>query len=137
MKTLIFLILLGVTSWARTDTWLHINGVSHHNQPGYNQVNTGIGIETDIMHNWTAAAGVYRNSEYSNSAYVYGRRSWYRGSGWDVATVAGVVSGYPGWPVAPAVFPEVCWHWACVMYLPAVGANAVNTLGLHARIPLR
>ena len=137
MKTILalFLILASVNTGA--DTWLHINGISHHDQPGYNQVNTGIGIETDIMPNWTAATGVYRNSEYSNSAYVYGRRSWYRGSGWDLGVGAGVVSGYPGWPVAPAVFPQVCWHWACAMYLPAVGANHVSTLGLHARIPLR
>jgi hypothetical protein len=137
MKTLIFVILLAMCSWARTDTWLHVNGLSQHDQAGYNQVNAGIGIETDIMQNWTASTGIYRNSVDRNSAYVYARRSWYSVGGWDLGTTVGVVSGYPGWPVAPMAFPEVCWHWACAMYLPAVGANSVNTLGLHARIPIK
>jgi hypothetical protein len=137
LKTILALFLILVSVNTGADTWLHINGASRHDQPGYNQVNTGIGIETDIVTNWTAAIGVYRNSEYSNSIYVYGRRSWYQGSGWDLGISAGVVSGYPRWPMAPAVFPQVCWYWVCTIYLPKVGANQVSALALHARIPLR
>jgi len=137
MKTILTLFLILASVNTAADTWLHINGTSLHDQAGYNQENPGLGIETDIVTNWTATAGMYRNSYSRNSAYVYARRSWYQGSGWDLGVAAGVVSGYPGWPVAPAVFPEVCWHWACAMYLPAVGANQVSTLGLHARILLK
>lgn len=80
--------------------------VSHHFEPGYNNVNPGIGIEYPIGRHFHIGAGVYYNSLKKTSMYfsggveTNGRR--FVGLGAEFGMVSGYLFGY-----APAGFPYV------------------------------
>jgi hypothetical protein len=122
------------SAWAQT--YVQINGISIHDQPGYNEWNYGAGLEQGINDRWTVAGGWYRNSDYRGSTYAYGRYALYKKDRWDIGVAMGVVTGYDPYPVAPALFPEVCYSYLCAVALPRVKATGANALGFRLRIPV-
>ena len=134
---ILFLITLWVISVAtQAETYIQVNGVSVHDQPGYNGFNYGAGLEQGITDRWTVAAGWYYNSERRGSGYVYGRYALYKRDSWDIGVAVGAVTGYQRAAVIPMAFPEVCYAWACAMFAPRVEATGANVVGLRLRIPI-
>ena len=128
------LVFLNLTCYGQT--YVQINGVSVHDQPGYNGWNWGAGVEYTVAKDLTLAGGWYRNSEYRGSSYAYGRYALYKRDSWDIGIAVGAVTGYQRATVLPVAFPEVCYAWACAMFAPRVEATGANVIGLRARIPI-
>jgi len=132
----LFLILLLFISNVSAQTYVQINGVSLHDQSGYNGFNYGAGLEQVIHGPWSVAGGWYYNSEYRGSAYAYGRYAFYRQGPWDVGIAAGAVTGYQRAPVIPMAFPEVCYSWVCSLFAPRLESTGANVIGFRLRIPI-
>jgi hypothetical protein len=134
MRVILFCLLL--ISVAHAETYIQLNGASVHTQPGFNGFNYGAGIEQTITDRWTVAGGWYRNSEYRGSAYGYARYGVYKDGPWDLGIGTGLVTGYESYTVAPALFPEICYSYLCVVALPQVKTNGASALAAHLRLPI-
>jgi len=135
MRLLVSLLLLISTS-TLAETYIQLNGVSIHNKSGFNGLNYGAGIEQTITERWTVAAGWFRNSEYTGSTYGYARYAVYKNEKWDIGIGAGLVTGYESYPIAPALFPEVCYSYLCMVALPQVKTSGAGALAFHLRVPI-
>ena len=136
MKLLLACFLFSISVSGYSNTYFQINGVSVHDQPGYNGLNYGAGIEQAVTRDWTLAGGWYRNSERRGSSYAYGRYTLYERDSWDIGIAVGAVTGYQRAAVIPMAFPEVCYAWACAMFAPRVENTGANVVGLRLRIPV-
>ena len=136
MKYIFGLFILFNVLASHAETYLQVNGISRHNQSGYNEFNYGAGVEHVLNQNWNVAAGWYRNSEYHGSTYAYGRYSFYKKHDWDLGVGVGVVTGYRRATVIPMAFPEVCYGWMCAVAFPRVEATGANVIGVRLRIPV-
>jgi hypothetical protein len=135
MKILFAILLVVFISQVSAETYVQINGASVHDRSGFNGFNYGAGIEQTITDRWTIAGGWFRNSEYRGSAYAYGRYAVYKNGPWDIGVGAGLVTGYESYAVAPAVFPEACYSYFCLVVLPQVKNSGASALALHLRLP--
>jgi len=136
MKLLFYFVCAVMSSAIHAETYVQLNGVSVHNRPGFNGFNYGAGIEHAVADRWTVAGGWFRNSEYRGSAYAYGRYAVYKNKSWDIGVGAGLVTGYQSYPVAPSLFPEVCYGYICAIALPQVKTTGASALAFHLRIPI-
>jgi hypothetical protein len=136
VKALLALVLALTLSLTQAQTYVQINGVSLHDQSGYNGLNYGAGLEQVVHGPWSIAGGWYRNSDYRGSTYAYGRYAFYQKDGWNLGLAMGVVTGYEPYPVAPALFPEACYSYLCAVALPRVKATGANAIGFRLRIPV-
>jgi hypothetical protein len=136
MRLLLVIFLFAFTTFAFSETYVQVNGISIHDRPGFNSINYGAGLETNISADWTIAGGWYRNSDYQGSAYAYGRYIVYKSGPWDVGIGVGGVTGYTGHPVAPALFPQVCYTWVCGLVIPKVTDTGANAVAFQLRIPV-
>ncbi len=136
MKALLALVLALNLSLTQAETYVQINGVSLHDQTGYNGFNWGAGLEQGITDRWSLAGGWYYNSNYRGSTYAYGRYAVYKKDSWDIGLAMGAVTGYPRAPVVPLLFPEACYGWVCMLVAPRVEATGANVLGMRLRIPV-
>lgn len=136
MKIALAVLLFGFMTMAHSQTWVQVNGVSVHDQPGYNGFNYGAGLEQGITDRISVAGGWYYNSEYRGSTYAYGRYAVYKKDQWDIGVAVGAVTGYQRATVVPMAFPEVCYAWTCALFAPRVEATGANVLGFRLRIPV-
>jgi hypothetical protein len=136
VKILLALVLTFYLSFTQAQTYVQVNGASLHDQPGFNGINYGAGLEHGITDRWTLAGGWYRNSDYRGSTYAYGRYAVYKQDRWDIGVAMGAVTGYDPYPVAPTLFPEVCYSYLCAVALPRVKATGANAIGVRLRIPI-
>jgi hypothetical protein len=136
MKILLALVLALNLSLSQAQTYVQVNGVSVHDQSGYNGWNWGAGLEQSIANRWSVAAGWYYNSEYRGSAYAYGRYAVYKRDSWDIGVAAGAVTGYNRASVVPMAFPEVCYAWVCGLFAPRVESTGANVVAFRLRIPV-
>jgi len=136
VKALLALVLALNLSLSQAQTYVQVNGLSAHDRSGYNGWNWGAGLEQGITDRWTMAGGWYRNSDYRGSAYAYARYGVYKDGSWDIGIAGGLVTGYNPYPVAPTLFPEVCYSYLCAVALPQVKATGASALALHLRIPV-
>lgn len=136
MKALLALVLALNLSLTQAQTYVQINGVSLHDQSGYNGFNYGAGLEQGITERWSVAGGWYYNSEYRGSIYAYGRYAVYKKNHWDIGFAMGAVTGYQRADLVPMAFPEVCYAWACGLFAPKIEATGANVIGLRLRIPV-
>ena len=136
MKLFLAFCLLFLNLTCHGQTYVQINGISVHDQPGYNGINYGAGVEHTVTRDWTMAGGWYRNSERRGSGYAYGRYALYKQDSWDLGIAAGAVTGYQRATVLPMAFPEVCYAWACAMFAPRVESTGANVVGVRLRIPI-
>jgi hypothetical protein len=136
VKILLALVLTFYLSFGQAQTYVQINGASLHDQSGFNGWNWGAGLEQGITDRWTVAGGWYRNSDYRGSTYAYGRYAFYKKNAWDIGVAVGVVTGYNPYPVAPTLFPEVCYSYLCAVALPRVNATGASAIGFRLRIPV-
>ena len=93
-------------------------------------------VQQGITDRWTVAGGWYRNSEYSGSAYTYGRYAFYKRESWDVGLAVGAVTGYQRATVLPMAFPEACYGWVCALFAPRIEDSGANVIGVRLRIPV-
>jgi hypothetical protein len=136
MKLLLCMIFFVCSLPVTAETYVQLNGISAHDQPGYNGFNYGAGIEQAVARDWTVAAGWYYNSERRGSAYTYGRYAVYKQDRWDIGVDIGAVTGYQRAAVVPMAFPEVCYSWVCGLFAPRVEPTGANVIGLRLRIPV-
>ena len=120
----------------RAQTYLQVNGLSLHDQSGYNGLNYGAGLEQTITDRWTVAGGWYYNSEYRGSTYAYGRYAVYKKDQWDIGVALGAVTGYQRASVVPMAFPDVCYAWICGLFVPQVENTGSSVVGIRLRIPV-
>lgn len=118
------------------ETYVQINGASIHSQPGYNGGNLGLGLEHDVTKDWSVAGGFYKNSEYRDSVYAYGRWTAYRDEHWNLGIGLGAVTGYKRMSVLPMAFPEACYDYVCAMFLPQIEPGSASVVGFHLKVPL-
>lgn len=136
MKSFVFAFLL-VLAWpASAQTWLHVYGLSWHESPGYQDVNTGIGIERQFSDDWTWALGTYRNSINRQSMVGMAKYQWYQQPDFGVNIQIGAVTGYRRYILVPMILPEVCWSWICGMAVPRVSSDTRSAVAVYLRIPL-
>jgi len=136
VKLLLALVLALNLSLTQAQTLVQVNGVSLHDQSGYNGWNYGAGLEQVVHGPWSVAGGWYYNSEYRGSTYAYGRYAVYRKDSWDIGIAVGAVTGYQRASVVPMVFPEACYGWACVLVAPRVESTGANVVAFRLRIPV-
>jgi hypothetical protein len=137
MLKIIVACVLWSLSIAQAQTYVQINGISWHDQSGYNDANYGVGLEQGITDRISVAGGWYYNSEYRVSTYAYGRYTVYRQDQWDFGIAIGAVTGYQRAQVVPMAFPEACYVWACALFVPRVEPTGANVVGLRLRIPIK
>ena len=53
-----------------------------------------------------------------------------------IGVAVGAVTGYDPYPVAPTLFPEVCYSYLCAVALPRVKSTGANAIGVRLRIPV-
>lgn len=136
MKALLALVLALTISLSQAQTFVQVNGLSAHDQSGYNGFNYGAGLEHTVRGPWSVAAGWYYNSEYRGSTYAYGRYAFYKKDQWDIGVALGAVTGYQRATVVPMVFPEACYGWVCMLAVPRVESTGANVIGVRLRIPV-
>jgi len=134
VKALLALVLALNLSLTQAQTFVQVNGVSVHDQSGYNGFNWGAGLEQVVHGPWSVAGGWYYNSEYRGSAYAYGRYAVYKKNQWDIGIAVGAVTGYQRATVVPMAFPEMCYAWACTVFAPRVESTGANVIGFRLRI---
>lgn len=95
--------------------WLTTTWRSYHEDRhmGYNERNTGIGLEYQINHDWAVVAGEYRNSfAYKSNYYGFSYTPFTRGA-WKAGTLVVNVSGYEPTDrnkFTPVAVPLVTWE---------------------------
>jgi hypothetical protein len=136
MRTIVAVALLLMSVAIHAQTYVQINGVSAHDQSGYNGFNYGAGLEQGITDKWSVAGGWYYNSEYRGSTYAYGRYAVYKKDSWNIGVAVGAVTGYQRARVVPMAFPEACYGWVCTLFAPRVEATGANVVGVRLRIPV-
>lgn len=136
MKALLALVLALNLSLSQAETYIQINGLSLHDQTGYNGFNPGAGLEQSLTQHWTVAGGWYFNSEYRGSTYAYGRYAFYKKNSWDIGVALGAVTGYQRASIVPMAFPEACYVWVCVLAAPKVESTGANVVAVRLRIPV-
>jgi hypothetical protein len=136
VKALLSLVLALNLSLVQAQTYVQVNGISLHDRSGFNGINYGAGLEQSITDRWTVAGGWYYNSDYRGSTYAYGRYAVYKKDSWDIGIAMGAVTGYEPYPVAPTLFPEVCYSYFCAVVLPRVKDTGANAVGFRLRIPV-
>lgn len=136
MKKILALVLCLHLSISSAQTYLQVNGVSAHDRPGYNEFNYGAGLEQGITDRISVAGGWYCNSEYTGSAYAYGRYAIYKKDRWDIGLAVGAVTGYQRNSVLPMAFPELCYGWVCSLFVPQVDNNSASAVAFRLRIPI-
>lgn len=120
---------------AQAQTWIHVSGTSIHNRSGFNERNVGGGVEWQIQPRWSAAVGVYHNSEYRTSTYALAKYHWWRRQDWAANLNLGAATGYQISPVVPVILPELCWRWTCGMIIPAFAESSASAVAFYLRIP--
>lgn len=116
------------TSAIAADTFLTIPGISYHLQRhrGYNEINTGIGLEHELSADWRLGGGVYRNSIRKDSYYAGAIYTPYTIYGVKIGTSLGIVTGY-GNPL-PMALPTLIYegreYGVNVVLVPPIAAAA-------------
>jgi hypothetical protein len=136
VKALLALVLALNLSLTQAQTYIQINGVSVHDQSGYNGFNWGAGLEQVVHGPWSVAGGWYYNSEYRGSAYAYGRYAFYKQDRWNIGVALGAVTGYQRATAVPMAFPEACYAWVCGLFAPRVESTGANVVAFRLRIPV-
>lgn len=134
VSNLILPVLLSAFPAQAQDRWMHVSGVSWHERPGYNGLNWGVGVETLVSPDWSAAVGIYHNSLYRQTWYALGKYHWWQRKDWMININLGVASGYVIRPVSPVILPELCVDWLCLLAVPRVEPNTTGALAAYARI---
>ena len=136
MKCLILLVSMILALPASAQTWLHVYGRSWHDQSGYREINTGIGVERQLDDRWTWTVGTFHNSIDRQSVFAVAKYRWYQQGDFISNLQMGGVTGYRGYAVAPVVLPEACWRWVCGMFIPRIENETTAAVAFYLRIPL-
>lgn len=101
--------LLFASSLAAAQSHVIVHVASVHTKAGYNNTNPGIGLRWADAHGDGPVAGVYRNSEWRNSAYAGYAWNWQVAGPVSAQFVVGAVTGYKRGTVVPLVMPSVAY----------------------------
>ena len=110
--------------------WVNPGFYSYHleRDKGFNNVNTGLGVEASLTDTYSVTAGFFRNSDRETSRYVGLYAMPFKIGGFNVGTAVGAFDGYPkmrdgGW--FPAIIPTVAFEGERLglnlSFIPTVG----------------
>ncbi len=125
-------------------TWLNVGGVSWHPfTSGKNGSNPGLGLEWQMDNRRFITAGMYRNSQSTQSRYAaYGWRPYDNGT-FSSGIITGVVDGYQ-WRdggVIPMIAPYIMLEGKAlalnVVIVPRVSKNVATTVALQIKYRMR
>ena len=136
MKRLILAVFLILALPVHAETWVHVYGASWHEQPGYREINTGLGIEHRFDDRWTWAVGTFQNSIDRQSVAVLVKYSAFQQGDLLVNWQLGGVTGYRHYAIAPVILPELCVSWVCGMFVPRIGSETQAAVAFYLRIPI-
>ena len=109
-KWLALLVWLGGASLAHADLWVNPGFYSYHFQrdKGFNNVNTGLGVQASITDQYAFTAGFFENSDRQTSRYVGVYAMPWKYGHVKLGAAIGAFDGYPkmrdgGW--FPAIIP--------------------------------
>jgi len=135
MRSFVLSLLLTLSWPVAAETWVHVYGRSWHDQAGYRETNTGVGVEQQFAPAWSWAVGTFQNSEDRQGVVTMVKYHWIDQAPWAVRWQLGAVTGYSRYTVAPVILPELCWSWVCGMIIPNVGQSAAAA-AFYLRVPL-
>jgi len=141
---------------ARAGTlWIASGFLSHHTshrrepRRGWNETNTGLGLEYDVDERWRLAAGLYENSVYRTSRYMQAvwtpeASHWQHGSTRiTLGAAVGLVDGYPrmnhgGWvpTLLPVASVEAGRIGLNLSYIPSLVGQASGAVAIQAKLLL-
>lgn len=129
-KHLMTLAFMAAVPTAMADVWVNPGFYSYHLQrdKGFNNVNTGLGLEAPLTDTYSFTAGFFHNSDRETSRYVGIYAMPFRAGAFKAGAAIGGFDGYPkmregGW--FPAVIPTVAFEGPRlglnVSFIPTVG----------------
>lgn len=142
------LLALFVTLWASTawaEIWINPGFYSYHfeRDKGFNNVNTGLGLEVYLTDNYSLTAGFFENSDRATSRYVGLYAMPFKIGGFKLGTAVGAFDGYPrvrqgGW--FPALIPTAAFEGKQfglnVGFVPTIGDRLHGALTFQVKYNL-
>lgn len=116
-----------ITSCLALSLLVHVGSV--HQQPGYNNVNPGLGISCAYTENVSISTGIYYNSQRRMSAYAGAEYSIPLIAGFRAGMVGGVATGYALAPIVPTAalalhMPKLVGIQVSVVVVPQTKYNS-------------
>jgi hypothetical protein len=129
-KALLACVMAVAVPAAMADVWVNPGFYSYHLQrdKGFNNVNTGLGIEATLTNTYSLTAGFFHNSDRETSRYVGVYAMPFQLGAFKAGAAIGAFDGYPkmrdgGW--FPAIIPTVAFEGQQfglnVSFIPTVG----------------
>lgn len=81
------------TLWAQDYVTLPLASYHLDRRVKHNEINTGIGYE-HREGEWIGGMGIYKNSFYRDTVYVFGAYTPWYVAGWNVGVLGGLATGY-------------------------------------------
>ena len=129
-KALIAIAIVATAPAVMADVWINPGFYSYHLQrdKGFNNVNTGLGVEASLTDTYSVTAGFFHNSDRETSRYVGVYAMPFKVGTFKAGAAIGAFDGYPkmhdgGW--FPAIVPTVAYEGSQfglnVSVIPTVG----------------
>ena len=127
---------------AFADIWVNPGFYAHHfqNDKGFNNVNTGFGVEASITDSYSLTAGIFENSDRATSHYVGMYAMPFKIGSLKAGAAVGTFNGYPkmrdgGW--FPAIIPTVAFEGRRlglnVSFIPTIGDKLHGALTFQVK----
>jgi hypothetical protein len=131
-------------AWA--GVWVNPGFYSYHleKDKGFNNANSGLGIEASITDTYAITAGVFKNSDRETSHYVGMYVMPFKIGAFKAGTAVGAFDGYPkmhngGW--FPAIIPTVAFEGQRlglnVSFIPTIGDKVHGAVAFQLKYNLR
>jgi len=146
MKKLTVALLVAAAPAAFAGVWINPGFYSYHleRDKGFNNVNTGLGVEASITDTYSVTAGFFKNSDRETSRYVGVYAMPFKIGAFKAGAAIGAFDGYPkmrdgGW--FPAIVPTVAFEGKQlglnVSFIPTIGDKLHGAVTFQLKYNLR
>jgi hypothetical protein len=146
MKKLMVALLVAAAPAAFAGVWINPGFYSYHleRDKGFNNVNTGLGVEASITDTYSVTAGFFKNSDRETSRYVGVYAMPLKIGAFKAGAAIGAFDGYPkmrdgGW--FPAIVPTVAFEGQQlglnVSFIPTIGDQLHGAVTFQLKYNLR
>jgi len=146
MKKLMVALLVAAAPAAFAGVWINPGFYSYHleRDKGFNNVNTGLGVEASITDTYSVTAGFFKNSDRETSRYVGVYAMAFKIGAFKAGAAIGAFDGYPtmrdgGW--FPAIVPTVAFEGQQlglnVSFIPTIGDQLHGAVTFQLKYNLR
>lgn len=144
MKKIIALLIIFFSATCSAKTKINFYGFSLHSKSGFNNFNSGVGIEHSIESNLAIIAGTFNNS--INNQSVYGGIKYFLFEHEHIRfnVQGGLITGYgKSNKILPIILPETCLNYSpkspelCAIIIPPIpNADVIGAIGIYIKIPI-